>query len=86
MPVASGWTLVAGLAALGIVAVLFVRMIQAARRRESRRVSAEDGFLTFGPLLVALGIVFGDDRVIGYSLIGAGVVLSLAVVWYRRAG
>jgi len=30
--------------------------------------------------------VFGDDRVIGYSLIGAGVVLSLAVVWYRRAG
>ena len=81
---ASEWTLVACLAALGIVALLSVRLIQAARRRESRRVSTEDGFLTFGLLLVALGVVFGDDRLIGYSLIGAGLVLSLAIVWYRR--
>ena len=81
---ASEWTLVACLAALGIVALLSARLIQAARRRESRRVSTEDGFLTFGLLLVALGIVFGDDRLIGYSLIGAGLVVSLAIVWYRR--
>ena len=81
---ASEWTLVACLAALGIVALIFVRLIQAAHRRESRRVSTEDGFLTFGLLLVALGIVFGDDRLIGYSLIGAGLVVSLAIVWYRR--
>jgi hypothetical protein len=75
---ASEWMLVACLAALVIVALLSVRLIQAARRRESRRVSTEDGFLTFGLLLVAR-IVFGDDRLIGYSLIG--FVLSLAIVW-----
>ena len=27
--------------------------------------------------LVTLGIIFGSDRLIGYSFIGAGVILSL---------
>ena len=83
---ASEWMLVACLAALGIVALLSVRLAQAARGRESRRVSTDDGFLTFGLLLVALGIVFGDDRLIGYLLIGAGLVFSLAMVRFRRTG
>jgi len=32
---------------------------------------------TFAGTLVALGIVFGSDRLIGYSFIGAGVLLSI---------
>jgi hypothetical protein len=31
----------------------------------------------FGMSLIVLGIVFGDDRLIGYSFIGAGVLLSV---------
>ena len=31
--------------------------------------------MTLGSSLVVLGIVFGTDRLIGYSLIGAGVLL-----------
>ena len=30
-----------------------------------------------GMSLVVLGIIFGDDRLIGYSFIGAGVLLSV---------
>jgi hypothetical protein len=34
-------------------------------------------FTTLGSTLVILGIIFGEDRLIGYSFIGAGVVLSI---------
>jgi hypothetical protein len=34
-------------------------------------------FATVGSTLVILGIVFGEDPLIGYSLIGAGVLLSI---------
>ncbi len=33
--------------------------------------------LTIGSTLVVLGIVFSSDRLIGYSFIGAGVLLSI---------
>ena len=32
---------------------------------------------TLASTLVVLGIVFGSDRLIGYSFIGAGVLLSI---------
>jgi len=34
-------------------------------------------FIALGSALVVLGIVFGEDRLIGYSFIGAGVLLSI---------
>ncbi len=34
-------------------------------------------FTTLGSTLVVLGIIFGEDRLIGYSFIGAGVLLSI---------
>ena len=33
--------------------------------------------ITLGGTLVVLGIIFGEDRLIGYSLIGAGALLSI---------
>jgi len=35
---------------------------------------------TLGSTLVVLGIIFGEDRLIGYSFIGAGVLLSVISV------
>jgi predicted Kef-type K+ transport protein len=41
--------------------------------------------VTLGSSLVVLGIVFGTDRLIGYSFIGAGVLLSIiSVIKSRR--
>ncbi len=34
-------------------------------------------FKTLGSTLVVLGIVFSEDRLIGYSFIGVGVLLSI---------
>ena len=34
-------------------------------------------FMTLGSTFVILGIVFGEDRLIAYSFIGAGVLLSI---------
>ena len=40
--------------------------------------------LTLGITLVALGIVFATDRLIGYPLIGVGVLLSVVSLYRRR--
>jgi hypothetical protein len=40
--------------------------------------------ITLGSTLVVLGIVFGEDRLIGYSFIGAGVLLSIISVFKLR--
>ncbi len=41
-------------------------------------------FMTLGSTLVVLGIVFGEDRLIGYSFIGAGVFLSIVSTFKLR--
>jgi hypothetical protein len=42
-------------------------------------------FTTLGGTLVVLGIIFGEDRLIGYSFIGVGVLLSvISVIKSRR--
>lgn len=37
----------------------------------------ENHLITLAGTLVALGIIFGTDRLIGYSLIGAGALASI---------
>jgi len=39
---------------------------------------------TLGSTLVILGIVFGSDQLIGYSFIGAGMLLSLIIMIKAR--
>jgi len=41
--------------------------------------------IALGSALVVLGIIFGEDRLIGYSFIGAGALLSIiSVIKSRR--
>ena len=56
-------------------AVIFVAVILLRRKKE--RTKEDYGLLTLGPTLVVLGIIFGDDPLIGYSFIGVGVLLSI---------
>jgi len=41
-----------------------------------------NNLVSIGGTLVVLGIIFGTDRLIGYSLIGAGVLVSI-LYWVR---
>jgi len=78
-----------GIAALMAVVgiIVFQRMLRGKRSgfplQEERTFSPE--LVTLGSSLVVLGIVFGTDRLIGYSFIGAGVLLSIiSVIKSRR--
>lgn len=83
--VSIGWIIGAvGTAALIAVVgiVRFQRRLREKRSgfplQEERAISQEH--LTLGTTLVVLGIAFGTDRLIGYSFIGAGVLLSIISV------
>jgi len=39
---------------------------------------------TLASTLVVLGIVFGSDRLIGYSFIGAGMLLSIIMIKVKK--
>jgi hypothetical protein len=40
--------------------------------------------MTLGGTLVVLGIVFSEDRLIGYSFFGVGILLSVVGVFKSR--
>jgi hypothetical protein len=61
---------------VAIVVLVFI----VGRRRKQNRLSPLAG-LAFG--FVLAGIIFGDDRLIGYSLLGIGVVLAVIDVFRR---
>jgi len=63
--------------ALAVIALLvfFVN-----KSKKERRLTPLAG-LAFGFMLA--GIVFGEDRIIGYSLIGIGVILSIVDIFLR---
>jgi CubicO group peptidase (beta-lactamase class C family) len=82
---ASGWTLVAGLVGIVVVvsSIAFVWRARAGGRR-GEGASALAGLVALGLILVALGI---EDRLVSYSLIGAGVVIAvLAAIFRSRLG
>ena len=61
--------------AISIIAlVVIVVLLLIARGRQYQQPS---NLAIVGICLVVLGIIFGDDRVIGYSFIGVGVLLSV---------
>jgi len=46
-------------------------------RRKGKQLLNPSNLLILGMSFVVLGIIFGDERVIGYSFIGVGVLLSV---------
>lgn len=84
-----GWIIVsvgtvALIAVVGII--VFQRMLRSKRSgfpAQIERIFSEE-LRTLGSSLVVLGIVFGTDRLIGYSFIGAGVLVSIVSVIKSR--
>jgi hypothetical protein len=61
--------------AISIIAlVVIVVLLLIARGRQYQQPS---NLAILGMSLVVLGIIFGDNRLIGYSCIGVGVLLSV---------
>ena len=65
------------IAVLAVIALLFI--ISSKSKKQNRLTPL--GGIAFG--FVLAGIIFGDDRVIGYSLLGIGVILSVIDIFKR---
>jgi hypothetical protein len=80
--VAEGWVLVAGVTAL-LLAISLAAVVLRGRRGPR---SPQDGLFAIGPGMIALGIIFGDDQLIGYAFITIGVVIVVAALLSTRRG
>ena len=68
--------------AISIVAlVVIVVLLLVGRGKQYKRPS---NLAILGMSLVVLGIIFGDSRIIGYSFIGVGVLLSVTDIVRNR--
>ena len=63
--------------AISIIALVVIMVLLLISRRKRNKILNPSNLLILGISLVVLGIIFGDDRLIGYSLIGVGVLLSV---------
>jgi hypothetical protein len=63
--------------AISIIALVVIMVFLLISRRKRKQILNPSNLLILGMSLVVLGIIFGDDRLIGYSLIGVGVLLSV---------
>ncbi len=65
------WLIIA--VTVGILVVISVALLI----RKKKQTFRDDALLTLAGTLLVLGIIFGDDRLVGYSFIGSSVVLSI---------
>jgi hypothetical protein len=63
--------------AISISALVVIVVLLLISRRKGKQLLNPSNLLILGMSLVVLGIIFGDDRIIGYSFIGVGVLLSV---------
>ena len=63
--------------AISIAALIVIMVLLLISRRKRKQILNPSNLLVLGMSLVVLGIIFGDDRLIGYSFIGVGVLLSV---------
>ena len=63
-----------------VLAAIALLVIVIGRSKKQNRLTPLAG-IAFGFILA--GIVFGDDRLIGYSLMGIGVILAVIDIFIR---
>ena len=63
--------------AISIIALVVIVVLLLISRRKGKQLLNPSNLLILGMSCVVLGIIFGDERLIGYSFIGVGVFLSV---------
>lgn len=62
---------------ISIIALVVIMVLLLISRRKSNQILNPSNLLVLGMSCVVLGIIFGEERVVGYSFIGVGVLLSV---------
>ena len=60
---------------ISIIILAIIAIVLALRRKREQKPPSK--LAMFAMALVVLGIIFGDNRLIGYSFMGAGVILAI---------
>jgi len=63
--------------AISIIALVVIVVLLLISRRKGKQLLNPSNLFILGMSCVVLGIIFVDDRLIGYSFIGVGVLLSV---------
>ena len=67
---------------ISIAVFIVILVLLIVNRQTSHGISS---LTMIGMTMVVLGIIFGDSRLVGYSLIGVGVLLSLIDAKYIKS-
>jgi MFS superfamily sulfate permease-like transporter len=78
MPFPSLVYIVTAIIVLAILAIFFISLRKKTGQKQPSRLVFIALFLVIG------GILFGEDRLTGYSLIGCGVLLSILDIYLTR--
>jgi len=62
---------------ISIIALVVIMVLLLISRRKGNQIINPSNLFVLGMSFVVLGIIFGDERIIGYSFIGVGVLLSV---------
>ena len=67
---------------ISITTFIAILVLLIGKRQKSHRIS---NLTMLGMTMVVLGIIFGDSRLVSYSLIGVGVLLALIDAKYIKS-
>ena len=67
---------------ISIATFISILVLLIVNRQKNHRIS---NLTILGMTMVVLGIIFGDSRLVGYPLIGVGVLLSLIDAKYIKS-
>ena len=60
---------------IAVVMLAIIAVVVALRRKKEQKLLSKLAALAFG--FVIAGIIFGDNQLVGYSLMGIGVILAI---------
>ena len=63
--------------AISIVALVVIMVLLLISRRKRKQILNPSNLLILAMSLVVLGIIFGGERIVGYSFMGVGILLSV---------
>ena len=63
--------------AISIIALVVIMVLLIISRRKRNQILNPSNLLILGMTCVVLGIIFGNDSLLGYSFMGVGVLLSV---------
>ena len=63
--------------AISITALVVIMVLLLIPRRKGKQLLNPSNLFVLGMSCVVLGIIFGDERVLGYTFISVGVLLSV---------